>query len=78
MAKVLIPQDIKEKMGEFPDVDWSRLLREAVEQELKRRALLTMLDKMFEKSVLTDEDALELGRKLRAAGAKELVEKGMV
>lgn len=78
MAKILIPPDIKGRMEEFPDVDWSRILREAVEQELKRRALLKMLDKMLEKSVLTDEDALGLGRKLRAAGARELVDKGMV
>ena len=62
---VKVPEDIKHKMDIFPKVDWSKKLEEVVSQELKRQLLLRLADKAFERSELTEEDALRLGEEVK-------------
>jgi len=59
-------------------LEWSEIAKETFLQEVKRQVLLKKLDKIFEHSELTDEDALRLGEKVKEAGYKELKEKGLV
>jgi len=73
-----VPRGLKEEMEEFPEVEWSELAKETFLQEVKRQVLLKKLDKIFEHSELTDEDALRLGEKVKEAGYKELKEKGLI
>jgi len=73
-----IPVELKEEMEEFSGVKWSEIVKETFLQEVKRQVLLRKLDKIFEHSELTDEDALRLGEEVKEAGYKELKEKGLV
>ena len=57
-----------------PQVEWSEIAKETFLQEVKRQVLLNKLDKIFEHSELTDEDALRLGEKVKEAGYKKYLQ----
>ena len=68
-----ISEDLKQKMSELSDVDWSRVIsafvRDKVFEWIKLRQII-------KKSELTEEDALAIGRKINiglAKGYKDLV-----
>ncbi len=71
-----IPNEFKQKMDKFAWLNWSELAREAFAKRMKQLELLEKLDKDFEKSELTDEDTLRLGRKLKEEMWKKYKEKG--
>ncbi len=56
---VKIPEDIEKTIKAFPEVDWSKLARDALREKVMK---LSLLNSIMSKSKLTDEDALELGR----------------
>ena len=60
-----VPIELKHKMDEFKDVNWSQLTRDFLSEKVKRLALLHKLDKMLENSTLTEEDCLRLGNELK-------------
>ena len=56
-----VPEDLKLEMDAFPEMNWSAVAREAI----RKKVLMMEKFKAFTKeSVLTEEDALELGRKV--------------
>ncbi len=57
-----------------PEVEWSEIAKETFLQEVKRQVLLRKLDKIFEHSELTDEDALRLGEKVKETGYKKYLQ----
>ncbi|MEK6886592.1 MAG: hypothetical protein AABW88_02050 [Nanoarchaeota archaeon] len=59
-----VPEEIKNEMDSFADVNWSAVAREAI----KNKILLLKKFKEFTKnSRLTEADALELGKKVNKA-----------
>jgi hypothetical protein len=57
-----VPEDLKSMMDEHPEINWSAVAREAI----KERLVLMERFKAFAKdSELTEDDALELGKKAR-------------
>ena len=56
-----VSQELKEKMEEFKDVNWSAVAREAFMQKISD---LEFLREFKSRSELTDEDALHLGREV--------------
>ncbi len=63
-----VPEDLKLDMDKFPELNWSAVAREAI----KRKLLMLEKFKEFTKdSEFTDEDALNLGRKVSAKAAKK-------
>jgi len=62
-----VPQDMKKSMETFQDVNWSAVAREAIKKKL---ILLEKFREFTKDSTVTEEDALELGRKLKSAIAK--------
>ena len=60
-----VPDKLKHKMDKFAWLNWSELAREAFVRRMKQLEVLERLDKDFEKSELTDEDCIRLGKKLR-------------
>jgi hypothetical protein len=56
-----IPTDLKNKMDEFPEMNWSEVARQAFR---KRTELLTMMNDFAKDSTLTEKDALKLGAKV--------------
>ena len=62
-----VPEDLKKKMDEFEDVNWSAVARKAF---MQRIADMEFMEKIASKSTLTEKDAIELGRKVNEGLAK--------
>ena len=62
-----VPEELKKKMDEFPEINWSEVARKSIRERVE---LLEKMNKMLSKSKLTERDALELGRKVNRAAAK--------
>jgi len=64
-----VPKELKDKMEEFPEMNWSAVARGAFIQKVKD---LEFLKKFKSKSALTEEDALSLGKEVGNALTKRL------
>lgn len=67
---VSVPLELKKKMDLLPELNWSEITREFLVGKVKRALLLKKIDKMLEKSKLTEQDALELGEKVKKSMLK--------
>ena len=56
-----IPEDLKERMDTFIEINWSAVARVAFAEKIKD---MEFIKKFKEKSRLNEEDALKLGREL--------------
>jgi hypothetical protein len=56
-----VPKELKEKMDESKEINWSEVARTAIREKV---AQLRILKSIASKSKLTSKDALELGRKI--------------
>ena len=63
-----VPSELKHKMETFPEMNWSEVARQAFIQRIKD---LEFLKKFKSNSILTEEDALRLGRELNQNLAKK-------
>ena len=63
-----VSEELKNEMDSLVEVNWSAVAREAIKKKI---ILLKELDKLLENSKLTEEDAIELGRKLKKAVANK-------
>jgi len=62
-----IPKELKDQMDQFPEINWSEVARIAIREKITD---LNLLKEFTSKSELTEEDALELGRKVNKALSK--------
>ena len=62
-----VPEGLKQEMESFHDINWSAVAREAIKKKI---LLLEKFRAFTEKSSLTEEDAISLGRAVSAAAAK--------
>jgi len=62
-----IPQDLKSRMDDFAEINWSAVAREAFDEKIKD---LDFIKKFKAKSTFTEEDAIKLGRELNKNLAK--------
>ena len=60
-----LPDEFKQKMDKFAWLNWSEIARDAFVKRMRQLELLERLNKDFEKSELTDEDCIRLGRELK-------------
>ena len=67
-----VPQELKQRMDKFPEMNWSAVAREAFKQRIQD---LNFLKKFKENSTLTEEDALRLGAEVSKAVSKRLRKK---
>jgi len=70
-----VSEDIRREMEMFPEINWSVIAREAIK---KRIEMLKKFREFAKDSKLTEEDAMELGRKLKKGRFKELKNKGLI
>ena len=68
--RIELPEDLKRKMAEIP-VDWSIIIAAFIRNKVSEWARLRSI---VSKSRLTEEDALEIGRKINAGLAKRYKE----
>lgn len=66
-----IPAELKNKLEEFPEINWSEVARQAFMQKIKD---LEFLKEFKSESEITDEEALKLGRQVRKKLAKKFRE----
>lgn len=62
-----VPKELKDKMEEFPEMNWSEVARQAFMQRIND---LEFIKNFKAKSTLTEEDAIKLGRELNKNLAK--------
>lgn len=62
-----VPEELKRKMDEFPEINWSEVARNAIREKVSK---LEFLKHFASKSELTEEDAIRLGRELNKRLAK--------
>ena len=71
---VKIPEELKEQIDES-NIDLSRIVVESITNELIK---IIALKTLSSKSSLSEKDALELGRKIKAGRFNELKERGLL
>lgn len=57
-----VPKRLKDELRKLNDVNWSEETRRFLEERVKRRKALQLLDELTKNSRLTEEDAIGLGR----------------
>lgn len=62
-----VPEEMKAEMDEHPEINWSEVARQSIEQKL---AELRFLQAFAADSDLTEADAVALGRELKAEMAE--------
>lgn len=67
---ISVPDELKNEMAKFPETNWSAVARKAI---LERIKFLEKMDKLLAKSELTEEEAVLLGRKVKAAVSKKFL-----
>jgi len=63
-----VPIDLKKKMDEFPEINWSEIARQAINQRIQELALLRSITA---KSKLTEKNLEEIGKKIKMAIAEK-------
>lgn len=66
-----VPEELKRKMDEFPEINWSEVARQSIRNRVEQ---MEFLRHFTSESKLTEKDALELGRKVNKAVAKRYKE----
>jgi predicted CopG family antitoxin len=64
---ISVSEELYTAIKKHKQVRWSEVARRAMELYAKK---LTLLDKLLKNSELTDEDAIEIGRKIKHGIAK--------
>jgi hypothetical protein len=67
-----VPEELKEKMDKFKEINWSEIARQAIR---RRIILLREMDDLLKNSKLTEEDAIRLGREVNRRVARKLLGK---
>lgn len=71
-----VPEELKKKMDQLPEINWSEVTREFLNEKVKRAMLLQKLDKILENADLTEEDCLKLGERIKAGMWKKYKAEG--
>ncbi len=66
-----IPASLKKEMRAIRGVNWSEETRQLLEDRIKRLKFLQELDELTKHSTLTEEDAIEIGRKINKGVARK-------
>ncbi len=64
-----VSKELKAMMDKHQDINWSEVARQSIIQKL---TLLAKMDRMLKNSKLTEQDAIDIGRKINKSMAKKL------
>ena len=67
-----IPDELRERMKNFPEIRWSALARAAFESRVND---MEEIEKIASKSKLTKKDAEEIANKINEAAARRIITK---
>ena len=68
-----VPEDLKKEMDKHKIINWSEVARAAIRERVSQ---LTILNAIASKSKLTEQDALEIGRKIKKSMWKKYQAEG--
>ena len=57
-----IPADLRAKMKQFPEINWSEVARQAILQKTQQ---LDQLNRLLSRSTLTEQDTIDIGRQIK-------------
>lgn len=60
---IRVPDDLKAAIDDHPEINWSEVARQSMWRYVRK---LELADEIADRSELTEDDAIELGRELRA------------
>lgn len=63
-----VPEEMKHEMDSFQDINWSAVARQAIKNKL---LMLEKFKEFAKDSTLTEEEALELGRRVSEKAMKK-------
>jgi hypothetical protein len=63
-----VPEDLYQIMQKHKDIRWSEVARQAMWEKARK---MEVMEKLLAKSNLTEEDALEIGRKIKKSIAQK-------
>jgi hypothetical protein len=66
-----VPSDLKVEMDKTKFINWSEVAREAIREKIGQ---LSILNAIIEKSTLTEQDALDIGRDIKKSMHKKYKE----
>ena len=73
-----VPQEVKEKMEKFPEINWSGFIRRAIEEKTKEMFWKEELFKKLKDEEDLDDWAVKLQRASRKGRYEELKRRGLV
>jgi hypothetical protein len=69
-----IPNEIHDKMKEFPEIKWSQIARNAILEKVEKMDKLQKIEEIVKKSKLTQKDADEISLLIKKSAAKRFRE----
>lgn len=63
-----IPEDLYKIIKKHKEIKWTEIARQAMWEQARK---IELMDNLLSKSELTEEDALEIGRKIKREIAKK-------
>ncbi len=63
-----VSEDLHHVMKQHSEIKWSEVARRAIQQEA---AKLALMDKLLEKGTLTEQDAIEIAKKIKRGIARK-------
>jgi predicted transcriptional regulator len=68
---VNVDDDLKERMDKHPEINWSEVTRQAIQEKIEA---LEVMDKLISESELTESDVREIADKINESGRKRIDE----
>ena len=68
---VNVDDDLKERMEEHPEINWSEVTRQAIQEKVET---LDVMDELTSKSELTESDVAEIADKINESARQRVEE----
>ena len=73
-----VPEEVKEKMDKFPEINWSGFIRKSIEQKTRELSLREELLKKLEQDKEFEQWCIEMGKKVNKGIAERLIKEGLL
>jgi len=68
---VNVDDDLKERMEKHPEINWSEVTRQAIQEKIET---LEVMDELTSESELTESDVQDIAQKINESGRKRVDE----
>jgi len=68
---VNVDDDLKERMDNHPEINWSEVTRQAIQEKIEA---LEVMDELTSESNLTESDVQDIAQKINESGRKRVDE----